>query len=225
MKRWAFIIAALYIVILAILTVPAIMLAFVPLEGPVRAAGVFLAWPYWVWLAVMGISQLALLAVPVRVASLRPVTRGPVWRTLLAGGLMAAFLVVGACSSIYEFVSRLEDSGVWFQWIALGLGLLTWFIWAVVFARMSRSLPPTDLVSQQCRWLFKGSILEFLIAVPTHIVARSRDYCCAGIMTFLGLTMGISVMLFAYGPAVFFLYVERWKRLHPTPPSEQMAKN
>jgi hypothetical protein len=27
--------------------------------------------------------------------------------------------------------------------------------------------------------------------------------------------MGISVMLFAYGPAVFFLFVERWKRIHP----------
>ena len=29
--------------------------------------------------------------------------------------------------------------------------------------------------------------------------------------------MGVSVMLFAFGPAVFFLFVERWKRLHPTP--------
>ena len=53
------------------------------------------------------------------------------------------------------------------------------------------------------------------IAVPTHIVARSRDYCCAGFMTFFGLTMGISVMLFAFGPAVFFLYIDRWRRLHP----------
>jgi hypothetical protein len=70
-------------------------------------------------------------------------------------------------------------------------------------------------VTQHCRALFKGSILELLIAVPTHIVARCRDYCCAGFMTFLGLTMGFSVMLFAFGPAVFFLFAERWKRLHP----------
>jgi hypothetical protein len=56
-----------------------------------------------------------------------------------------------------------------------------------------------------------------LIAVPTHIVARCRDYCCAGFMTFLGLTMGVSVMLFAFGPALLFLFAERWKRLHPTP--------
>jgi len=74
---------------------------------------------------------------------------------------------------------------------------------------------PDDLVSRQCRCLLKGSVLELLIAVPTHIVARYRDYCCAGFMTFIGLTMGVSVMLFAYGPAVFFLFAERWKRLHP----------
>jgi hypothetical protein len=225
MKRWALIIAALYVAILAILTVPAIMLAFAPLEGPAHAIRVYLLWPYWFWLVVMGVSQFALLAVPIHVASLRPVTRGPVWRTLLAGGLMAGFLVVGACSSIYESVFNNEDGGLWFQWTALGLGVLTWFIWAVVFARMSRSLPPTDLVSRQCRWLFKGSVLEFLIAVPTHILARYRGYCCAGFMTFLGLTMGISVMLFAYGPAVFFLYAERWKRLHPAPHPEHLANN
>jgi hypothetical protein len=81
---------------------------------------------------------------------------------------------------------------------------------------MSRDTEPADMVSRQCRALLKGSILELLIAVPTHVVARYRDYCCAGFLTFIGLTMGVSVMLFAYGPAVFFLFVERWKRLHPT---------
>ena len=68
--------------------------------------------------------------------------------------------------------------------------------------------------------MLRGSILELLIAVPTHIAARNRDYCCAGFMTFVGLTFGISVMLFSYGPAVFFLYVERWRRLHPEPPGD-----
>jgi hypothetical protein len=34
-------------------------------------------------------------------------------------------------------------------------------------------------------------------------------------MTFVGLTMGFSVMLFSFGPGVFFLFVERWRRLHP----------
>lgn len=224
MKRWALVVAALYILILAVLTVPTIMLAFAPRENLSRAAGVFSDWSYWVWLLIMGLSQFALLSVPVRMAGLRPATRGPVWRTLLAGGLMAGALAIGAFFAIYEFAFGEQDHGNWPFWTALGLGVLTWFIWAMVFARMSRSAEPADFVTRQCRSLFKGSALELLIAVPTHIVARGRDDCCAGMFTFIGLTMGISVMLFAYGPAVFFLYVDRWKRLHPTPTGGALAK-
>jgi hypothetical protein len=178
-----------------------------------------------VWLVIMLVSQIALLAVPVRVASLRPVTQGPIWRTILAGGLMAGGLAGGAFLSIYEFLVRDNWSNI-YLWTAVGLAILTWGIWALVFFRMSRGEEPADIVSRQCRCLLKGSILELLIAVPAHIVARYRDYCCAGFMTFIGLTMGVSVMLFAYGPAVFFLFVERWKRLHPgrtNPPSASGA--
>ncbi len=215
MKRWTWIVAGLYTALLLVMTVPAILLAFVPQIGVGEAFKAIVVWPYWLWLAIMFASQASLLSVPVRVASLRPVTRGPIWRTILAGGLMAGGLAVGAFLSIYEFFVRGKDPGNWFGWAALALGVLTWFVWALVFFRMSRKTEPADIVSRQCRFLFKGSILELLIAVPTHIVARYRDYCCAGFMTFIGLTMGVSVMLFAYGPAVFFLFAERWKRLHP----------
>ena len=219
MKHWAWIVATLYAALLFVLTVPGILLAFAPGMRPGEAAGVFASWPYWLWLAVMFMSQFALLAVPVRVASLRPVTKGPVWRTILAGGLMSGGLMAGAMLSIYEyeFFTRGQDGGNWVCWAAIALALLAWAIWALVFFRISRHRTPSDLVSLQCRCLFRGSILELLIAVPTHIVARHRDYCCAGFLTFIGLTMGVSVMLFAYGPAVFYLFVERWKQLHPQP--------
>ena len=217
MKRWALIVAGLYMAILIVLTVPFILLVFVP-QVKLDVLKIFAQWGYWLWLAVMVISQFALLAVPVRLAGLRPVTRGPIWKTVLAGGLMAGGLVAGACFAIDELVfaehALDRDADIW---TIILLGLLTWFIWALVFSRISRTVPPADFVTQHCRALFKGSILELLVAVPSHIVARCRDYCCAGFMTFIGLTMGISVMLFAFGPAVFFLFAERWKRLHPKP--------
>ena len=216
MKRWALIVSALYMVILAVLTVPVILLAFVP-NVKSDVFQLYAQWGYWLWLAVMGISQFALLAVPVRLAGLRPVTRGPVWKTVLAGGLMAGGLVVGACFAIdaLVFADHALD-GDWAFPTFLLLGLLTWVIWSVVFSRISRVVPPADFVTRHCRALFKGSVLELLIAVPSHIVARFRNDCCAGFWTFIGLAMGISVMLFAYGPAVYFLFAERWKRLHPS---------
>lgn len=208
-------VAALYAAVLLVLTVPAGLLAYAPEVKLGEAIQVFAAWPYWLWLAVMFMSQFALLAVPVRVASLRPVTQGPVWRTLLAGGFMAGGLVAGAFLSLYEFVMRDQSNLKWCGWVALALAVLSWGVWSLIFFRLSRRQAPANLVSCQCRCLLKGSVLELLIAVPTHIVARYRGYCCAGFLTFIGLTLGVSVMLFAYGPAVFFLFVERWKRLHP----------
>jgi hypothetical protein len=97
----------------------------------------------------------------------------------------------------------------------LTAGIVTWGTWAFVLGRAARTVVPRDLATRQCRPLFQGSVLELLIAVPTHVVARYRDYCCAGFMTFIGLTMGSSIMLFAFGPALFFLFAERWRRLHP----------
>ena len=54
-----------------------------------------------------------------------------------------------------------------------------------------------------------------LVAVPTHIVARHRGYCCAGVYTFIGISFGLAVLLLSFGPSVYFLYAERWRKLHP----------
>ena len=227
MKYWAILVAALYLLILAALTIPALAAAFAPNFGWANltwptANDVGELWPYWLWLLVMGLSQFALLAVPVRLAGRCPVTRGPLLPTILAAGLMAGGLATGAALAISEAIRRDVAAEGWNGWGAIFLGVLTWAAWSIVFVRMGHQTPPADVVTRLCRLLFKGSILELLIAVPTHIVARYRNYCCAGFLTFIGLAMGISVMLFSYGPAVFFLFVERWKRLHPPAPGEEI---
>ena len=213
MKRWALLVAILYGGVMCLLLPPVYHLAFGSQVRPSPAALLFRA-EWWLLLAVMALGQGVLLAAPVRVASRRPVTRRPLAMTIAAGALMMSALVVGAFCSIYEFGFH-DAGGHWTVWTALGLGFGAWCGWGWIFFRMSRRDEEGDFVSRICRWLFRGSILELLIAVPTHIVARSRDYCCAGVMTFIGLTMGISVMLFSFGPGVYFLFAARWRRLHP----------
>ena len=215
MKRWAFVVVALYLLILVVLTVPLALLAFAPEAGVKDVVPAYVYSPYWLWLGVMLLGQAALLVVPVRVASRRPVARRSLLWPVVTAGLMMGGLATGALYSLREFAVRDKAFDGWFWWAAIVSGVVVWCAWAVLFYRSSRATEPADLVSRQCRLMFKGSILELLIAVPTHIVARSRDYCCAGAMTFIGLTLGISVMLFSFGPAVFLLYAERWRRLHP----------
>jgi MFS family permease len=221
MKRWVVIVAVLYSLTLLVLALPTALLAFIP-DSKFSAkdiADFFGSWQLWLLAVVMGLAQAALLAVPVQFASRRPNTRRPLALSVAAGALMMGGLVFGAIICLEEFFYR--DKGPdWIGWAALGLGVTVWGAWAVIFFRMGRNSEPQDFVSRQCRLLLKGSILELLIAVPTHIVARCRDYCCAGFMTFVGLSLGISVMLFSFGPGVFFLFVARWRRLHP---AEQMT--
>jgi hypothetical protein len=227
MKRWAVLVAVLYGLMLGVLALPVVLVAFLPLkplpnagEGLKEVADFYGAWQLWFWLAVMGLAQAAMLAVPVRFASRRPMTRLPLALTILAGALMMGALVTGAIFSLCEFAfADKADSTeqTLTLWIGLGMGVAAWGGWALIFWRLSRTTEPRDFVSRVCKSLLKGSILELLIAVPTHIVARCRDYCCAGFMTFVGLTMGMSVMLFSFGPGVFFLFVARWRRLHPEP--------
>jgi hypothetical protein len=61
-------------------------------------------------------------------------------------------------------------------------------------------------------------MLELLVAAPTPIVVRRRDCCCAGFLRFCGIVFGVAVMLLSFGPGVFFLFVDRWKRVHPQIP-------
>jgi hypothetical protein len=61
-------------------------------------------------------------------------------------------------------------------------------------------------------WLLRGSILELLIAVPSHVIVRQRDDCCAPFATFWGIVTGISVMLISFGPGVLFLFAARIRR-------------
>ena len=75
MKRWAWVVVALYALILVVLTVPVALLAFAPQASVKDVDEAYRDWPYWLWLGVMVLGQTALLVVPVRVASRRPVTQ------------------------------------------------------------------------------------------------------------------------------------------------------
>jgi hypothetical protein len=215
MKSWALVVVGLYVLVLAVLAVPVVLLAFAPKLSAKEAGEAFLHWESWLWLGVMGLAQAALLVVPVRVASRRPVTRRSLLWPVVTAGLMMGALAVGAIYSLWEYILQDKGTADWIGWAAIVAGVAIWIAWAVLFYRASHAAAPADVITRQCRLMLRGSVLELLIAVPTHIVARSRDYCCAGFATFLGLTLGLSVMLFSYGPAVFFLYADRWRRLRP----------
>jgi hypothetical protein len=220
MKRWALVVVLLYGLVLIALTMPVCMAAFAPEFDLWTTAGVFALWPYWVWLGVMLLCQAGLLLVPVGVASRRPVSRRSLLAPVCVTGLLIGALVTGAALAVLETVLNRNtprkgslEAELYHVVIAIAIGIGIWVFWTIVFYRLSREKDPAGVVTRMCRYLLGGSIMELLVAIPTHIVARSKDYCCAGVMTFVGIVFGISVMLFSFGPGVFYLYVDRWRRL------------
>jgi hypothetical protein len=216
MKRQAAAVVLLYFLALITLTWPVILAAFWPAWSVDESRRVFSESLYWSFVAVMVAGQAALLVLPVKVASRRPTTRRSLLWPIAVSGLMMGGFVIGAICAVAELFQR-DDAfnSSWIGWSAIGAGTLMWAGWTIVFYRMSRSAEAKDVVSRQCRLLLRGSFLELLVAVPTHIVARGRDYCCAGAYTFIGIALGLTVMLLSFGPGVFLLFVDRWRQIRP----------
>jgi len=220
MKRWPLVIAIIYAAIFLSLTVPFTILAFYPMGAPFGESArdivnaYMASWGYWLWLVIMVISQFALLSMPVAVEFKRPVATRPLYLTVLASSLLLGVLAGGVLLAVGEIITNdALYEPMWYT--SLALFLLSWFFWASVFRRWSEIMESKAFIDRQIRYLFAGSVLELLVAVPAHVIARSKDYCCAGYATFVGMALGFSVMIISFGPGIFYLYRARFKKIRP----------
>jgi hypothetical protein len=250
MKRWALLTVGLYMLILLLLAGPVIVFSIAEKpwrldhlaegftnvysnafhvtneNGDIRWDNILVS--PWVWALVMGLAQAALLVVPVRLAGRRPVTtRWLIWPAL--AGLAMLLLLTGAMLMVVwetaEHTPFLKDPTIMLA-IACGVGGV-WSIWGFLFAFYTIRGGRQGFMNRLVRSLIAGSILELLVAVPAHVLARTRGYCCAGFGTFWGIAAGISVMLFAFGPAVFVLFARRYgglRRPARQVPSQQIGE-
>lgn len=223
MKRWAWLVVGLYLLALVVLAFPVTVAAFYPKTDLARCASLYGSSGFWASIAVMLLGQALLLLVPILFVEKRLKSRRPLLVPVITAALLFALLAGAGGLALYvgiwgersmpesAFLTRdMVDGAV------LKLMLALWLAWGLVFWRFAKSAASPDaLVRRLMRWLLRGSILEFLVAVPCHIATRWRNDCCAPLGSFLGIAFGISVMLMAFGPGVFFLFVERWRRLHP----------
>ena len=206
------------------------------------ALAIYAGWAYWLWLAVLVAGQFLLLLLPIdlserRLPARRKLKVPVIVTTFFLMNLFLAGLLSLLCAIFKEGGFGIFDLGSFLNWLAntvyhnptpkaqdsdwqsvasfLLPVLVFWLIWGIIFRRATRSDEPDALLKRTTRWLMRGSILELIIAVPSHVVARRRDDCCAPIGTFWGIATGISVMLLCFGPGVYFLFVERIKKLQP----------
>lgn len=222
----------LYAVVLVLLTSPLLLLANGGWWGRNNGFGIttetvfqlFKELGYWVWLGVMVLGAALMLVVPVDVSQKRLVPRRKLLVPVITAAFFLAVVVVSAAIAIgcAIFGDEVFESAEFYGTtdngktaVFFGIIALLWLMWAAVFYRQTKSSKPEDAARQVVRWLLRGSILELLVAIPSHVIVRNKDVCCAPMGSFWGITTGLTVMLLCYGPGVFFLFAERFARKRP----------
>jgi hypothetical protein len=201
--RWVRVIAAIYLLVIAAsLTSP---LWLVWLLGWDAEDRIQLA----VIVSVLAMSGLTLMIVPVRTLRRRPVTRRSVWFPIIGSGLLIGGLLIGGGMAFTEFVSEKLDLT---NQLLIAAGIV-WILWSGIFIWITFSVDPAGIGMKLHRFLIVGSVLELLVAVPSHIVVRRRTECCAGIATGMGICIGVVIMFLAFGPSVLLLFYRRWRKI------------
>jgi len=225
MRHWGIVVSLFYLVVLVGLLLPSFILLIV--EGDILTVfvdvykglivpdsifpseGATGMWVAYTWIFFLSGGQVLLLFL----------TIDTTWRLrrrrshLALTVALSAFLFAVLCLAVYFSVLDTMDSKsrrifdpegpiVLFAWC-----LSLWMAWAIVFYIYCKN---TSLyVDKAVSWLLKGSILELLIAVSAHVVARQRNECTHPIGTSLGIVTGLAIMLMCFGPGVLALLRKR----------------
>jgi hypothetical protein len=215
MRKWGIVISVFYAVIVLGVLLPVVVpmagFHFAPsTEANVDLRDLYSIGPAWIPIAAVLAGQAILLFLSVDTSFKKLKPRSHIAVSVIVASMLVAMLAVAAYYCVDSAVrgDKFGESyhldtttGVFVLW-----GVL-WVIWGVVFYLYFRKA--TQVTERAVSWLLKGSVLELLIAVPCHVIARRRGDCCAPLVTSFGIVTGIAVMLMCFGPSVLFLFKKR----------------
>lgn len=135
--------------------------------------------------------------------------KNAIWIPAVIGGLLFAILsfgfIIGLAEVLYLNSSQLT--------IILCLLIpISWIVWAIVFFLRYRGTNPDSATGKILRLVLAGSVLELIAMLPMHILASSRGGCFAGLFTALGLSVGVCVAFWAFGPGIILLFIRHYKK-------------
>lgn len=212
MRRWGVLITAFYFLLLLVLFGPVLLaLAGDVDSSPTNVRSLSSAWIWIIWIAPLTVAQAVLLFMPVDTSRSRPRPRRDVAWSIAAIVFAVGLLTLAAACSLVAAIAgdNFFEISAWWGLLAV---ILVWGGWGALFYVYRESI--SKRLDRAMKWLLTGSILELLIAVPSHIIVRHRDDCSAPGVTAFGIATGIAVMLLAFGPSVLFLYQKRMNRYH-----------
>lgn len=190
-------------------------------------------------LFLFGVQLLFLLGAP-HLRWPRSRRRRSMFVSLAAGSAIAALLSLGIFFAVLELNSLLfnpasfqtswmlttaptttttaapatagSNSGSDIPWSEIGIAAVAWTFWFLIFALVG-AVEWMGRYRQMYRILIAGTILELLITIPVDAEVRRRTncYCLAG--TLISLAIGLTAILWTFGPGVAILFLIRHKQI------------
>ena len=87
------------------------------------------------------------------------------------------------------------SAGLWIGWSVLFL-----LIWTSEWLPQFRRL---------YKWIVGGTILELLVTIPVDVQIRKRANCYCNEGTFFAMVIGVTVLIWSFGPGIVLLYFTR----------------
>jgi hypothetical protein len=137
----------------------------------------------------------------------RPIRRRRLLAPVIIASLMMTVLVGGASMSLLELFT-IDDEGITIL-IFWALIVVSWVVWSIVLFTRYKEMDRYAAVKGLISTMLAGSLLELLIAVPSHIIVSRRPGCFVGLFTACGITSGIAVMLWSFGPGIVLMFLRK----------------
>jgi len=119
-------------------------------------------------------------------------------------------LSVGLLYSLIDLVGPMEEVEGVDRFVFLLIPVALWCFWSVIFVVYWRSVDYYTWAGRVIRGLISGSVLELFVAVPIYATRQEECYCVRG--SYAGLVFGTTILLWAFGPGVFLLFVKEKHR-------------
>jgi hypothetical protein len=101
-------------------------------------------------------------------------------------------------------------------WLLLGLLVLNWGLATpLLLAFSDRSPTREDHLTRVATWLFAGTVIEVLAAIPLDVLARRHEDCWCARGTVWTITVGVTFGTILFGPVVFLVLLARRRRRWP----------
>ncbi|HPS56431.1 MAG TPA: hypothetical protein PLP05_12600 [Sedimentisphaerales bacterium] len=137
------------------------------------------------------------------------ITARPMKKAAIAAAFAIALLSAGFIYSILSLFSiELKDTpSNLSQYLFASIPLILWLFWSIIFCIYFRQNDYYSWAGKIIRGLIAGSILELFVSIPIFITREDDCYCARG--SYAGLIFGATALLWAFGPAVFLLFLKQ----------------